>query len=47
MEVYGRWLGKRDFRIKRDHSVWEIAESTKQMDETASVSAEAARILKQ
>ncbi len=47
MEVYGRWLGKRDFKNKRDHSVWEIAESTKQMDETASVSAEAARILKQ
>lgn len=32
LEAYGRWLGKRDFKAKRDHSVWEIATSTKQLD---------------
>ncbi|MGB1251019.1 MAG: glycosyltransferase [Candidatus Promineifilaceae bacterium] len=31
LEVYGRWLGKRDYKNNRDHSVWEIAESTKQL----------------
>ena len=29
LEVYGRWLGKRDFKRQRNHTVWEIAETTK------------------
>ncbi len=29
LEVYGRFLGWRDFRSRRDHSVWEIAATTK------------------
>lgn len=29
LEVYGRFLGWRDFRTRRDHSVWEIATTTK------------------
>jgi poly-beta-1,6-N-acetyl-D-glucosamine synthase len=29
LEVYGRFLGWRDFRSRRDHSVWEIASTTK------------------
>lgn len=32
LEVYGRFLGKRDHRRKRDHSVWEIATTTKQLE---------------
>jgi poly-beta-1,6-N-acetyl-D-glucosamine synthase len=31
LEVYGRYLGWRDFKSKRDHSVWEIATTTKQV----------------
>jgi glycosyltransferase involved in cell wall biosynthesis len=31
LEVYGRFLGKRDFKQNRDHSVWEIATSTKEL----------------
>lgn len=31
LEVYGRWLGKRDYQRKRDHSIWEIASTTKQL----------------
>lgn len=35
LEVYGRFLGKRDHRRKRDHSVWEIATTTKQLEATS------------
>ncbi len=31
LEAYGRFLGARDYRNRRDHSVWEIAGSTKQL----------------
>lgn len=37
LEVYGRFLGKRDYRRKRDHSVWEIATTTKQLEAAPSV----------
>jgi cellulose synthase/poly-beta-1,6-N-acetylglucosamine synthase-like glycosyltransferase len=29
LEAYGRLLGRRDYKRRRDHSVWEIAETTK------------------
>ena len=32
LEVYGRYLGKRDHRRRRDHTVWEIATTTKQLE---------------
>ncbi len=31
LEVYGRLLGRRDFKQKRDHAVWEIATTTKEL----------------
>ncbi|HSH01395.1 MAG TPA: glycosyltransferase [Anaerolineae bacterium] len=31
LEVYGRFLGWRDHRSKKDHSVWEIAQTTKEL----------------
>jgi poly-beta-1,6-N-acetyl-D-glucosamine synthase len=31
IEIYGRWLGFRDYKKKRDHSVWEIAKTTKEV----------------
>ena len=31
LEVYGRFLGWRDFKTKKDHSVWEIAQTTKEL----------------
>ena len=31
MEVYGRFLGWRDFKSERDHTVWEIASTTKEL----------------
>jgi cellulose synthase/poly-beta-1,6-N-acetylglucosamine synthase-like glycosyltransferase len=31
LEVYGRFLGWRDYRAKRDHSVWEVAKTTKDL----------------
>ena len=31
LEVYGRFLGRRDYRKRRDHSVWEIAQTTKDL----------------
>ncbi len=31
LEGYGRYLGRRDFKARRDHSVWEIAATTKQL----------------
>lgn len=32
LEIYGRFLGRRDFKSRRDHSIWEIATSTKELD---------------
>lgn len=32
LEVYGRYLGWRDFKNRRDHTVWEIATSTKELN---------------
>lgn len=32
LEVYGRYLGKRDHRRRRDHTVWDIATTTKQLE---------------
>jgi len=29
LEVYGRFLGKRDFKNRKNHTVWEIATTTK------------------
>jgi cellulose synthase/poly-beta-1,6-N-acetylglucosamine synthase-like glycosyltransferase len=31
LEVYGRFLGERDYLKRRDHSVWEIAKTTKDL----------------
>lgn len=31
LEAYGRFLGLRDYKRRRDHRVWEIATSTKQL----------------
>ncbi|MEM7116923.1 MAG: glycosyltransferase [Chloroflexota bacterium] len=31
LEVYGRFLGQRDFKNNRNHTVWEIAETTKEL----------------
>jgi cellulose synthase/poly-beta-1,6-N-acetylglucosamine synthase-like glycosyltransferase len=32
MEVYARWLGFRDYKNRHDHSVWEIAKTTKEVN---------------
>lgn len=32
LEAYGRFLGRRDYRRRRDHTIWEIAETTKRLD---------------
>ena len=32
LEIYGRFLGKRDYKRRRNHTIWEIAKSTKQLD---------------
>jgi cellulose synthase/poly-beta-1,6-N-acetylglucosamine synthase-like glycosyltransferase len=32
LEVYGRFLGWRDFKAQRDHSVWEVAKTTKDLE---------------
>lgn len=32
LEVYGRFLGWRDFKNRRNHTVWEIATTTKELD---------------
>ena len=37
LEVYGRFLGKRDYKNRRDHSVWEMATSTKDLTAGAKV----------
>ncbi len=31
LEAWGRFLGRRDYRRRRDHSVWEIASTTKSL----------------
>lgn len=31
LEVYGRYLGYRDFKNRRDHTVWDIATTTKEL----------------
>jgi poly-beta-1,6-N-acetyl-D-glucosamine synthase len=31
LEVYGRYLGRRDYLTKRSHTVWEIAQTTKEL----------------
>jgi cellulose synthase/poly-beta-1,6-N-acetylglucosamine synthase-like glycosyltransferase len=31
LEVYGRYLGRRDYRARRSHTVWEIATTTKEL----------------
>jgi cellulose synthase/poly-beta-1,6-N-acetylglucosamine synthase-like glycosyltransferase len=31
LEVYGRFLGWRDYKSHRDHSVWEVAQTTKKL----------------
>jgi cellulose synthase/poly-beta-1,6-N-acetylglucosamine synthase-like glycosyltransferase len=32
LEVYGRYLGRRDYRARRSHTVWEIAATTKELE---------------
>ena len=32
LEVYGRYLGRRDYKSRRSHTVWEIATTTKELD---------------
>ena len=32
LEVYGRYLGRRDYKNKRNHTVWEVARSTKELE---------------
>lgn len=32
LEVYGRFLGYRDYKNRRDHTVWEIAATTKELN---------------
>lgn len=34
LEVYGRYLGWRDFKNRKDHTVWEIATTTKELAPT-------------
>lgn len=32
LEMYGRYLGRRDYKARRSHTVWEIAASTKELE---------------
>ncbi len=32
LEVYGRYLGRQDYRARRNHTVWEIAATTKELE---------------
>lgn len=34
LEMYGRFLGKRDFKNRKNHTVWEIATTTKELSPT-------------
>jgi cellulose synthase/poly-beta-1,6-N-acetylglucosamine synthase-like glycosyltransferase len=40
LEAYGRYLGRRDYRLRRDHSVWAVARTTKALS-TGAAPAEA------
>lgn len=31
MEIYGRYLGRKDYKARRSHTIWEIAETTKEL----------------
>jgi poly-beta-1,6-N-acetyl-D-glucosamine synthase len=44
LEAYGRLLGLRDYRKRRDHRVWEIAKTTKRLKIFATVTGEAGPI---
>jgi poly-beta-1,6-N-acetyl-D-glucosamine synthase len=37
LEVYGRFLGWRDYKEQRDHSIWEVATTTKELEVECSV----------
>ncbi|WP_279426346.1 glycosyltransferase [Anaeromyxobacter terrae] len=43
LEAYGRLLGRRDYRAKREHVVWEIATTTKRLEAAAAREAEGVR----
>ena len=32
LEAYGRYLGRRDYKARRSHTVWEIAATTKELE---------------
>ena len=32
LEVYGRYLGRQDYKARRSHTIWEIAETTKELE---------------
>ena len=32
LEVYGRYLGRQDYKAHRSHTIWEIAETTKELE---------------
>lgn len=34
LEVYGRYLGRRDYKARRSHTIWEIASTTKELEST-------------
>jgi poly-beta-1,6-N-acetyl-D-glucosamine synthase len=34
LEIYGRFLGRRDFLARRNHTIWEIATTTKELEST-------------
>jgi len=37
LEAYGRLLGRRDYKEQRDHSIWKIATTTKELDTASCV----------
>ena len=41
LEVYARFLGSRDYKGRRDHRVWEIATTTKELSKTKELNARA------
>lgn len=34
LEIYGRYLGRKDYKARRSHTVWEIATTTKELENT-------------
>jgi hypothetical protein len=44
LEAYGRLLGARDYKKRRDHRVWEIATSTKKLQALTTPAVEAAAL---